>query len=107
MTHPHFDRVLAELRSYHRDPERREDPAGLARRAGDLGLAPGPAQLLLLHLHCDRLWRTVRSEDPSGSEPSLRSHLLEIAHEALWILLLLEDPSISHRCAPADPSSPS
>ena len=97
MTHPHFDRILAELRSYHRDPECREDVEALARRATDLGLASGPAQLLQLQYHFDRLWQTVRSTGPSSSEASLRPLLWEIAHEALLTLLLFEEESTEGR----------
>ena len=97
MTHPHFDRVLAELRSYHRDPERREDPESLARRATDLGLAPGPARLLQLQHHFDRLWQIVWSTGPAPSGSSLRPLLWEIAHEALLTLLRWEEGPVGPR----------
>ena len=97
MTHPYFDRILAELRSYHRDPERRVTPDDLARRAADLGLEPGPAQLLQLQSHFDRLWQTVRSTGPSPSRTSLRPLLREIAHEALLTLLQWEEGPVGPR----------
>ena len=97
MPHPHFDQILAELRQHHRSPDHSSAPEDLSALATDLGLSPGPAQLLHLQQHWNHLRQTVRTSSPPGSSNLLRPLLLELAHDALLTLLLLEDQSTSQR----------
>ena len=94
MSHPNFDALLGELRHHHLSAEGPPTLEDLFSLATDLGLSPGSALLLGLHQRWAQVRQALRTTGEKPSRFLLRPLLLELANEALWTLLCLEEENL-------------